>query len=97
MDPVTLLGGCLGGACCCLSHSAQESGATGWSASTAGGENPVIAGEIGSWSRYQSRKLGQDLQRFEDELRGAVLEGVFQFIYHFLRAPAGSRVAAAPR
>ena len=40
----------------------------------------VVTGEIGPGSGYESRQLSQKLQRFEDEMCGAVLEGVFEFI-----------------
>ena len=36
----------------------------------------VVTGEIGPGSGYESRQLSQKLQRFEDEMCGAVLEGV---------------------
>ena len=45
-----------------------------------GGQHTVVSGEIGSWSRDQSRKLGKELQRLEDKVRGAVLERVFELV-----------------
>ena len=44
-----------------------------------GGEYAVVTGEIGSWSRYEGCKLGEELQRLKDKVRGAVVEGMLQF------------------
>ena len=40
----------------------------------------MVTGEIGPGSGYESRQLSQKLQRFEDEMCGAVLEGVFAVV-----------------
>ncbi len=54
------------------------------------GEQAMVAGEIGSGSGYQSRKLGEELKRLEDEVGGAVVEGVFQFIQQSHSASSSS-------
>ncbi len=55
-----------------LSRSAQESGARG--------QYAAIPGEMGSWSRHQGCKLGEELYRLEDEVRRTVLERVFKLV-----------------
>ncbi len=49
----------------------------------------MVAGEISSGSGNQSRKLGQKLHGLEDEMRGAVLEGVFDFADDLTRSFRG--------
>ncbi len=46
-------------------------------------EYAMVTGEIGSWSRDEGRKLGEELQGLEDEVGGAVFEGVFEFVNYF--------------
>jgi len=40
----------------------------------------MVSGEIGPGSGNQGCELGEELQRLEDEVGGAVLERVFEFI-----------------
>ncbi len=49
----------------------------------------MISGEIGPGSGYQSRKLGKELQRLEDKVRGAVLERVFELVDDLTRGLSG--------
>jgi len=46
-------------------------------------EYAMVTGEIGPGSGYESRQPSQKLQRLEDEVGGAVLEGVFEFVNYF--------------
>ena len=46
-----------------------------------GCQQAMVAGEIGSGSGYQSRKLGEELKRLEDEVGGAVVEGNMERIF----------------
>ena len=62
-----------------------------------GGEYAVIPGEIGSWSRDQGRKLGEELQRLEDEVRRAVLERVFKLVHDLTRDLSGQSVKSERR
>ncbi len=62
-----------------------------------GGEYAVIPGEIGSWSRDQGRKLGEELQRLEDEVRRAVLERVFELVDDLTRDLSGQSIKCERR
>ena len=44
------------------------------------GQHTVVTGEIGTRSGYEGCQLSQKLHRLEDEVGGAVSEGVFEFI-----------------
>ena len=61
------------------------------------GEQAMVAGEIGSGSGYQSCKLGEELKGLEDEVGGAIVEGVFQFIHHFSRFLGGQPIKGKGR
>ncbi len=57
-----------------------------------GGQQAVIPGEIGSWSGNKGRKLGEELQGLEDEMRGAVLERVFKLVDDLARDLSGQSI-----
>ena len=57
----------------------------------------MVTGEIGPGSGYESRQLSQELHRLEDEVGGAVLEGVFQLVHHLSCLPGGQSVKGERR
>ena len=61
------------------------------------GEQAMVAGEIGSGSGYQSRKLGEELQGLEDEVGRTVLERVFELVDDLTRDLSGQSIKCERR